>query len=197
MGKRFSGDPEILRSEKRRKILPTDVFERRVIEGLRFKENAVDYGAGTGYFTEILAKHFRRVYAVEAEKSMALMLNEEMKKRGIDNVGIIISETPPDLDFQIDFILFSNVLHEVDDIDLFLDWSTNARVVCIIDWMKIETEFGPPLDERIDEREMIGAVERRFRYVKSLKLYPYHYVLVCYNEKDAVNQSYQKPYNCS
>jgi len=195
MGQRFSGDPEILRSEKRKKILPTDVFEREVIGRLRFKENAVDYGAGTGYFTEILAKHFRRVYAVEAEKSMALILKKEMEKRGVENVGIIVSETPPDLDFQIDFILFSNVLHEVDEISLFLDWSIKGKVVCIIDWMKIETEFGPPLDERIDEREMIGAVEKRFRYVESLKLYPYHYVLVCYNEKNALDKTNYKPKN--
>jgi len=189
MAHRFSGDPEILRSERRRRILPTDALEREVISRLKFRENAVDYGAGTGYFTEILAGHFRRVYAVEAESKMAEILWEEMEKRGIKNVGIIISDTPPDFDFQIDFILFSNVLHEVESPEKFMEWSRVARAVCIIDWKKIETEFGPPVDERIDLKTMMDLAKKNFRYVESPDIYPIHYTLVCYNEEDALKKA--------
>ena len=188
----FSGDPDVLRSEKRKKILPVEVFERAVLSRLRYRDTAVDYGAGTGYFTEVLAKHFRRVYAVEAKVSMASILREELDKRGVKNVGIIISDTPQNFDFEIDFILFSNVLHEVDEPEKFLEWSRNARVVVVIEWKKIETELGPPVEERIEKQEMLKMAERNFRFVECPEIYPFHYTLVCYHEDDALDKSNDK-----
>ena len=195
MPHRFSADPEILRSERRKKMLPTEVFEKEVISRLRFKENAVDYGAGTGYFTDVLAGHFRRVYAIEAEQKMAEILREELEKRGIENVGIIVSDTPVDFDFRIDFILFSNVLHEVNSPEEFLEWSRIAKAVCVIEWKKIETEFGPPVDERIDVKEMMEIAEKHFRFVELLDIYPFHYTLVCYNEDNALKKANDEAQN--
>ena len=195
MPHRFSADPEILRSEKRKKILSTNVFENEVLSKLVYRDNAIDYGAGTGYFTEILARYFRRVYAVEAEKKMIQILKEEIDKKGIKNVGIILSDKPLDFDFEIDFILFSDVLHEVDDLEMFLEWSRSSKVVCIIEWKKIPTDFGPPLEERIGMEEMIDKVVKYFKHVVQLDIYPFHYTLVCYNQEDALKQTYDESKN--
>ncbi len=184
----FSGDPEVLRSERRKKILPVDVFERDVLSRLNYRNNAVDYGAGTGYFTEVMARHFRRVYAIETQDSMISILKEEMEEKGIKNVGIVISDKPPDLDFDIDFVLFSNVLHEVDDFTRFIEWSRISRVACIIEWKKIQTDFGPPIEERISYEEMERIVKEKFRFVMPLDIFPLHYTLLCYNESDALKK---------
>lgn len=189
MRHRFSGKPEELWSERRRQIMPTDVFEREVISRVGRRNIAVDYGAGSGYFTVVLAKHFRRVYAVDAERRMVEALRKEMDERGIGNVGIILSDEPVDFDFKIDFILFSNVLHEVDEPEKLVEWSRIAEFVCVIEWKKVETEFGPPLDERIGEEEMRKLLEKHFSSVTSLDIYPYHYVLICHNQEDCLDKS--------
>ncbi|MBE8539273.1 methyltransferase domain-containing protein [Geoglobus acetivorans] len=188
MPHRFSGKPEDLKSEKRKKILPVDVFEREVIRRVQSRENAVDYGAGPGYFTIPLAKHFKRVYAVEANREMIEALRGELEMLKIKNVGIILSETPHEFDFPVDFVLFSNVLHEVDDWKGFLKWASKAKVVCIIEWKKIEMDYGPPVEERIDEKEMENALRENFRFTERLPIYSHHYTLMGYNEKDALNK---------
>lgn len=195
MPHRFSEDPEVLRSERRRKILPTEVFESEVLSRLKYRETAIDYGAGTGYFTEVLAGHFKRVYAIEAEMRMVEILREEMERKNIGNVGIILSNKPVSFDFGIDFILFSNVLHEVEGLEEFAEWSRISRVVCIIDWKKMETGFGPPVDERIDESEMRRLFQRYFSRVVSLDIFPYHYVLICYDEENCLNEADYKAEN--
>ncbi|MDK2781463.1 MAG: hypothetical protein PWR13_491 [Archaeoglobi archaeon] len=183
MSHKFSRHSEALKSENRKKILPVEIFEREIVRKLKFKNVAVDYGAGIGYFTIPLAKHFKKVYSIEANKEMLEALRKELEEAGVKNVGLILSEEPPELDFEIDFVLFSNVLHEVDDHRRFLKWASWAKVVCVIEWKRIETEFGPPMDERIDEREMEEALKEHFRFVKKLEIYPYHYTLLGYNEE--------------
>lgn len=184
MGRRFSGNPEMLRNERRRRILPLEIFEREVLERLRFKEIAIDYGAGAGYFIIPLSKHFRKVYAIEANREMAEFLKNELEGIGIENVEIILSERPPEFDFEIDFVLFSNVLHELEDYRKFLEWSSNSKSVCVIEWRKdAETEFGPPSSERIEEEEMVKSMREFFSTVRTLKIYPYHYTIIgCHEE---------------
>ncbi|AIY89794.1 class I SAM-dependent methyltransferase [Geoglobus acetivorans] len=188
MPHRYSGKPEALKSEKRRRILPVDVFEKEVIGKVRCRENAVDYGAGPGYFTIPLAKHFKRVYAIDANIEMVEALRSELERLKIKNVGIVLSERLPEFDFPVDFVLFSNVLHEVDDWRGFLEWASKAKVVCVIEWKKIEMDYGPPVEERIDENEMEKALRENFRFVEKLPIYAHHYTLMGYNEKDALNE---------
>ncbi|MET1124192.1 MAG: methyltransferase domain-containing protein, partial [Archaeoglobaceae archaeon] len=83
---RFHGKPDDLKSERRKKILPVDVFEREVLGRLKFRRSAIDYGAGVGYFTLPLAKNFEEVYAVEANEEMAELLREELLKAYVNNV---------------------------------------------------------------------------------------------------------------
>jgi len=178
----FSGDPEVLRSERRKKIMPVESFEKEVLLKLKFRDSAVDYGAGIGYFTIPLSKHFKKVYAVELNREMIEKLQKELENEGIKNVEIIESNKPPDLK-NIDFVLFSNVLHEVDDYNIFLDWAKNFKITCVIDWEKVETEFGPPLEHRIPKDEMKKAMEKHFKFVKEVNIYPFHYVFIGYNDE--------------
>jgi len=180
----FTGRPEDLKSEARKKILPVEFFKKEVLSKLSQKNIAIDYGAGAGYFTIPLAREFKKVYAVEANNEMAAYLEKELEITGLKYVEIIISNTPPDLhEIELDFILFSNVLHEVKNYQNFLAWAACSKVVCVIEWNKSETEFGPPQWNRIDLEEMSVALKKHFSFIKKLDIYRHHYVLIGYNDE--------------
>ena len=162
---------QILESEWRRQILPVDPLMEKLKE-LPKKDIAFDIGAGTGYFTVTLAKLFRKVYAVEINQEIAKIL----ASKGLKNVGIIISEKPPKIDFEIDFVLFADSLHEIDEKEEYIEWTCeNANAIAVIDWKK-DCEFGPPKDDRLDESYVKGLLERCFK-VESLDAYECHFFL--------------------
>lgn len=113
---------------------------------------------------------------------MAEKLRKRLEDLGVKNVGIIISDKPVDFDFEVDLILFANVLHEVENWRELLEWSRIAKHVVVIDWKKVETDFGPPLEERIGEDEMEEVLKEIFRSVKKYDFYEYHYFFLCSKE---------------
>jgi protein-L-isoaspartate O-methyltransferase len=168
---------EILESEVRRRIEPVEVVIEK-IEKLERKEIAVEVGAGTGYYTVPLSKIFKRVYAIDLSLKMAEKLNKKLSELKIRNVGIIVAEKPPKLDFPIDLILFANVLHEMDEPKEYLEWAKQANRILIVDWKKAKMEFGPPYEERLGEEEvlkMLGGFEVVEVDVNSLA---YHYLIL-------------------
>ena len=173
-----SKNAEILISKEREKIQPVKPFEEVLATRVEKKETAVDFGAGIGYFTTVLAKHFRRVFAIEAQEEMAEKLRKRLSELGIKNVGIIVASEPIDFDFEVDFILFANVLHEIDNWKAFVEWSRIAKYVAVIDWKK-DASFGPPLGERIDEKEMEAVLNKHFSKVEKVNVYRYHYFFLC------------------
>ncbi|WP_202319264.1 class I SAM-dependent methyltransferase [Archaeoglobus neptunius] len=170
-------DPEkahILESEWRKKVFPPDRVMKFIddIEGLR-KNIAFDIGAGTGYLTVPLAKMFKKVYAVEINVKMAEKLRKRIEDEKVLNVGIIVSEKPPEIDFHIDLVLFSNVLHEMENPQEYLEWGSRADYVVVAEWKKEETEFGPPVNERLSLEEITDL--SGYKMVKFEEL-PFHYL---------------------
>lgn len=180
----FPGTPDDLKNERRKKILPVEPFVERVLSNLKFKNVAVDYGAGIGYFTIPIAKSFKKVYATEIREDMIAKLKEELESHGIKNVEILHTEKPPEIKESIDFVLFSNVLHEVDNYRELISWAKNSKVICIIEWKKIETEFGPPVEHRLEKEDVEKVLKEYFEFFKELDIYPYHYTLIGYKKKE-------------
>ncbi len=145
MPHRFDGDWSILESEWRRKILPPDPLID-MIERLDRRKIAFDIGAGTGYFTVHLARLFERVYAVECNVEFARIL----AGKGLENVGIIVTDRPPEIDFEVDLVLFADSLHEIECKEEYADWCRRwAKYLAVIDWND-RCEYGPPKDDRIN-----------------------------------------------
>ncbi len=169
---------KILESESRKKIQPTKLLIDLIDEMLDKKDVAFDIGAGTGYYTIPLSFIFKRVFAVEMNEKMVKILIKKLKEEGVKNVGIIVDDKPPNIDFDINFVLFANVLHEMDANLRFnyLKWAKNADAVCVIDWNK-DAEFGPPKHVRVDESEIIKILKEVSFDVKKLDIYKYHYVI--------------------
>lgn len=166
---------KILDSEWRKKVFPPEKVIEFIesLKGLR-KNVAFDIGAGTGYLTIPLSKVFKKVYAVEASREMAEILRRRVDEEKALNVGIIVSEKPPKIDFHINLVLFSNVLHEMDEPEEYLEWASNADYVVVAEWKKEKMEFGPPLDERISLEELLKI--SKLNLVKKLE-FDYHYLV--------------------
>lgn len=94
----------------------------RVIDALRIPRGAtvVDLGAGVGYFTWRLAKRVGpqgKVIAVDIQPEMLEMLEENLSKRGISNVEVVLgTESDPRLPGGVaELALLVDVYHELAD----------------------------------------------------------------------------------
>ncbi len=165
----------VLDSQQRRKFFPPEKV-LGIIDGVKIrKEVAFDIGAGTGYLTIPLSRIFKRVYAVEISYEMVEILSKKLGENGISNVGIIISEKPPEVDFKIDLVVFSNVLHEMNNPREYLCWARNASYVLVAEWKKVPQEFGPPFEDRLSLEDLLSLCD--FDVLKIVDL-PYHYVVL-------------------
>ncbi|MDI3474812.1 MAG: hypothetical protein PWQ79_1264 [Thermococcaceae archaeon] len=165
-----------LHDEFRKRIQPVEPLVELIRERIPKKGILVDFGAGTGYFTLPLAKLFRGVYAVDINAERLEYLRERLKEEGITNVTLIIGDELPDVKAHL--ILLSNVLHELREPETFLrEAAERADYVLVLDWRKIPTPRGPPLEERISEEEARKMMEKHFS-VEAFSLYPYHYCLL-------------------
>ncbi len=155
---------EMIRSSEG--FVPKEVVveEIRRIRGLR-RNVAFDVGAGSGYLTVELAKIFKKVYAVERDWSIA-----EKLRGAARNVGIIVSETPPPVDFEVNLVLFSNVLHELENPAEYLRWAAKADFTVVVEW-KADSPLGPR--RKIDVKEL-----QRYLTLLSLRELEHHYIAV-------------------
>lgn len=150
-----------------------------------------DLGSGPGFFTIPMAKITGEkglVYAVDSDQNMLDSLKENIAKAGgnpkvIKTVNSDVCDTGIPKE-SVDFVLFANVLHEVDDRKAFFQEvkriSKRTAYIIDVDWKKIKTEHGPPLKSRLSEDEAKQILsESGFTVVKQTDAGPYHYELVC------------------
>jgi SAM-dependent methyltransferase len=140
------------------------------------KNVAFEIGAGTGYLTIPLSKIFKKVYAIETSYETAKKLQQRLKNEEIRNVGVIVTPDPPEVDFKIDIAVFSNVLHEIGNPRNYLYWAKRAEFILFVEWKKVQSDLGPPMDDRISLEEILEICEG-FEVLKSVEL-PFHYVAV-------------------
>ncbi len=154
-------------------FVPKEVVVEEImkIRGLR-RNVAFDVGAGSGYLTVELAKMFKKVYAVERGFEIAAKLWRRLEELKIRNVGVIVSEIPPE-EFRPNLVLFCNVLHEMDaDVrSEYLRWSLHADFTVVVEWLP-NSPIGP--QERLNVKELEEFGLRTLR-VKELK---HHYIAV-------------------
>jgi ubiquinone/menaquinone biosynthesis C-methylase UbiE len=178
-------DPEhiaVLESENRK--LWQNPEEILSIAKLRSDWIAADLGCGSGYFTTILARQVKKVYAIDVQKEMLDYLAEKIKRLKIGNVELIHSEANviPLEDQSVDFLISVNTLHEFDDRDKMI--REMNRVIkphgklLIVDFDKKETGFGPPVSIRISKAQAVKLFSKSRWIPVTQKDLEYHYLLV-------------------
>ena len=179
-GHRFPADhSNHLSNDARRKAQPAEDIVQRMSP--RPSEVVADLGCGTGYITIPLASRVSKVYAIDAQQAMLDRLTEQVPEGYGERIVTMLAELPPLplTDASIDRAVLVNVVHEVDDMPLL--HSELQRCLrpggrlSIVDFPRHETSFGPPLEERLSEEQVMEAFPS-FQRVKGWS-FPEYYQL--------------------
>lgn len=165
MGHRFRPEHvEKLDNPERRRLLPP----LQILAGLQIGESHVvaDIGCGIGYFTIPAAKQTQEnVYAVDIEQKMLEYLGNRIQPEGIKNITAMqgSAESLPLPSCSVDRMIYSLILHEVDDLKATLRemkriLRKDGRVL-MIEWEKKETQSGPPVEHRIAATDLLDKLE--------------------------------------
>ncbi len=152
-----------------------------------------DLGCGPGFFTLEMARLTGEdgvVYAVDMEKKAIEYLKgrigaDRRLRKIIKAVNSDVSDTgiPDD---SVDLVFFANVLHDIEDKDLFFEEikriGRKDAVFVDVDWEKSDGKprRGPPDSIIISKNEARDFLERKgFRIEREIYAGPHHYGLVC------------------
>jgi ubiquinone/menaquinone biosynthesis C-methylase UbiE len=155
-----------LDNAKRRELLPPE--ETLIRLGLHEGDIMADIGCGIGYFSipasEIVGDS-GKIFAMDILPEMLQEVEIKIKENSISNIKTLLTKES-DLkleDGKIDIAFISNVLHEAEDKEIFLSEikriiSSKGRIA-IVEWQKINSEFGPPIEHRLDKVDLIKILD--------------------------------------
>jgi ubiquinone/menaquinone biosynthesis C-methylase UbiE len=174
---------EILDSSERFQFLNPGIILDKV--GLGREMVLADLGCGTGYFTIPASQRVKKVFAIDVQKGMLDIVSKKIKKEKITNIEAILSEEAsiPLPDNSVDVLLMANVFHELEDRSLILKEGkrilSENGILVIVDWKKMEMDFGPPVEERLTAEEVISICrDNGFEVREQSDGGPYNYVLI-------------------
>ncbi|MFA9377617.1 MAG: class I SAM-dependent methyltransferase [Lachnotalea sp.] len=150
-----------LDNPKRREMLPTNKVLSEI--GLKAGDKFADIGCGIGYFSVPAAKVIGdegKVYALDVEPQMIEALEEKIIENNLSNIQTILSEG---FDFKLEsesssYAFMCTVLHEIEDKIKMINEAKRILVkegkIVIIEWVKRESDWGPPTSHRVDSSEV-------------------------------------------
>jgi ubiquinone/menaquinone biosynthesis C-methylase UbiE len=131
-------------------------------------DTAADIGSGTGYFTIPMAKTVdpaNKVYALDISEEMLLEVGKRAGEADVKNI-VAIHTNEYDLKLNDDTVSYSlmvNVLHEIEDKERFIKEvkriTKKEGKIAIIEWVKKQTDMGPPVEERLDKNTVKTLLE--------------------------------------
>lgn len=152
----------------REKILPAEKILQHF--GLKDGQKLADLGSGQGYFAlkaaEIVGAQ-GSIKAVDIASERLMVLEQLAKERGVaEQIQTFAAqgESVPLPDKDVDVVLISNVLHELNDPLSYLRDAKrilkNDGEIWVIEWQKKETPMGPSLNERRSQEEWTAMLEQ-------------------------------------
>ena len=112
-----AGAPWLDRAEREQEEAPTRALQ---IIGVAEGSTVADVGAGSGYFTERLARLVGpsgRVFATDIQQGMLDLTAKRLQRQGLQNVTLVLGEpaNPRLVAASVDLILMVDVYHELGD----------------------------------------------------------------------------------
>lgn len=154
-------------SEERRQMMDPDALVARL--GIRRGDTLADIGCGPGFFTVPLARACApgEVWGIDVQLAMIEKAHAYAAGHHVPNARFAHIHEDAALPFedgQLDGIFCAFAFHEMPDGSATLaTWRRKLRPdgwLCLIEWHRQPTPFGPPLDERLgdaDTRRMLAA----------------------------------------
>ncbi len=125
-------------------------------------ERVADIGCGPGYFSIPLAKYlaYGRLYCMDVDEEMLDVVGQRVAEANLGNVETIKCG-PTDFPLPeepLDGVFLAFVVHAAEDRLAFLKAVAGLlkrRGWCaVLEWFRMETEYGPPLENRIEPKEI-------------------------------------------
>lgn len=156
-----------LDNEKRRQLLPPD--QTLINLNLNKGDIVADIGCGIGYFSIPASKivgDSGKIFAMDISPEMLEDVKIKINENNISNIEIILTdENNLKLeDNKVTFAFISNVLHETNNRESFVEeikriLSPKGKIA-IVEWEKIHSEFGPPVDHRLDKTHLLEMLDK-------------------------------------
>lgn len=151
-----------LDSEERRKMLPP---EKTIISlGLKAGDIMADIGCGIGYFSIPASKIVGDngyIFALDILPEMLEEVEIKARENNCNNIKtVLVKENDLGMkDGSVNFAFISNVLHETNELNKYLRKVKNIIIskgkIAIVEWKKINSKYGPPMEDRLDKMELI------------------------------------------
>lgn len=170
-------------------LINADVFDK---VGLEKGMNVGDLGCGNlGFFSmpaaEIVGKE-GTVYAVDILKSVLKVVGQLARQKGFKNLKTVWSnleivgatKIPAE---SLDVAFLVNILFQSQKDDLVIKEAFRlvkpGGKLMVIDWLKVDTPFGPPMNDRTNKAEIKNFAESAgFNLIEEFPAGPYHYGLI-------------------
>lgn len=160
-------DPQqlLMMEERRRSFMPPEkILSDWLIQP---STRLADLGCGTGFFTIPAAKMLTQgmVYAVDVQEDMVRLTMQRVESEGLSNVvGMVGSAHQLELEDKcVDAVLLSMVFHDISESEALLSDIKRILVpqgsLYMVEWDKVETAFGPPMDIRIHPDDLRHILE--------------------------------------
>ncbi|MDD4409605.1 MAG: class I SAM-dependent methyltransferase [Candidatus Pacebacteria bacterium] len=150
------------------------------------KSVVCDFGCGSNGWTIPLAKKvpYGMVYAVDVSEEYLSLLDTNLKRLGINNVKLLLSDLEKGVKIsskEIDLLVIANVLFQVDDISVVLEegkrlLKDNGQMI-VVDW-KDNNPFGLK-DQLVDFDRLKDCILKiGFKIEKEFDSGSYHRCLI-------------------
>jgi SAM-dependent methyltransferase len=172
----------------------------QVMDALGVADGSVvaEVGAGGGWFTVRLAKRVGPqglVYAEDIQEQMIESIERRMQRENLHNVRTVLGK-PDDArlpDDALDAVLIVETYYEFEKPVALLrnvkdSLKPNGRLA-VVDWRKDGLGPGPPMEDRVDEADVIAQAEAAgLRLVSRETFLPYEFMLV-FGRRESVPDS--------
>ena len=160
-------DPERLKAmhERRREHMPPEDALSELIARPDMK--VVDIGCGVGYFAIPMAQRLEKgtVYAIDLQENMIEATREAATEAGLENITLLVAPSTalPLEDSSVDAVLMAMVFHDLHEQAESLEEAKRilkpGGTLYFVEWDRIESDFGPPMEIRIRPDELSSQVE--------------------------------------
>ena len=150
--------------------------------------NVADLGAGGGWFTVRLARRVGNngiVYAEDIQPEMVETIQRRVQREGFSNVQVIlgVSDDPRLEGKKLDAVLIVDTFREMDNPISLLRNAASAMApsgqLGIVEFRKDGGGPGPPIEERVDPKDIILAAESAgLQLTRQETLLPYQHLLI-------------------